>query len=476
MKTYLITFLAGFVFLVNAGQTCVRAETIAVIREDIETEFGTYHPNSENVIPSAKSYDVEEDLSNVEFVEYPFTDLQLELLKDNYFVVIPCGYQYYYGEGNDWSKRLREFSEIYKECADDNIPVLVTSDAVLHSFHKLYDEILKDIEIARFIDNLDQLNKAMVTRTEYMYASSSQDSVLSAIRKNLAFFSVAAFLTDTAFDIPSAAEELAHEELTLIEEHTGFNLSPIFRFPEELHVSPELDYQEDYSQYVARGHYTESESLSAYFKSMMWYGRMGFRVEPDCAGIEELEEIFRGKGIEETFQAILAVKALSEIEVSGKTGLDIWQEIYDTTVFFVGKADDLTVNEYSNLIAQIYGDNWLDLSVDELYNKTKLLDFIGEAKELRSPLINSSWVLDVQDAEKATKAFRFMGQRFVPDLYMFQQLVYVNVGYFYQSETVTERTGCYVSSGIPESVRVSHRSVQRGPVRKISRTDGQAES
>ena len=51
-------------------------------------------------------------------------------------------------------------------------------------------------------------------------------------------------------------------ELALIEKHAGFAPSPIFI------------YDEDYSQYVPRGHYTRSETLKRYFKAMLWYGRM----------------------------------------------------------------------------------------------------------------------------------------------------------------------------------------------------------
>jgi len=38
-------------------------------------------------------------------------------------------------------------------------------------------------------------------------------------------------------------------------------------------------------------------------------------------------------------------------------------------------------------------------------------------------LINSTWVWDTDDPEEVTKGFRFMGQRFIPDSYMLQQLV-----------------------------------------------------
>ncbi|GAI43997.1 unnamed protein product [marine sediment metagenome] len=37
---------------------------------------------------------------------------------------------------------------------------------------------------------------------------------------------------------------------------------------------------EDYSQYVPRGHYTRNEKFKKYFKTMMWYGRIDFKLKP----------------------------------------------------------------------------------------------------------------------------------------------------------------------------------------------------
>ncbi len=37
-------------------------------------------------------------------------------------------------------------------------------------------------------------------------------------------------------------------------------------------------------------------------------------------------------------------------------------------------------------------------------------------------------IKDTDDEEETTKGLRFMGQRFVPDAYIFRQLIYRNVG------------------------------------------------
>ncbi len=58
----------------------------------------------------------------------------------------------------------------------------------------------------------------------------------------------------------------------------GSTLSPIFK------------YQEDYSQYVPRGHYTHSEILKNYFKAFMWHGRMSMLLKGKLIEAEDPEK------------------------------------------------------------------------------------------------------------------------------------------------------------------------------------------
>ena len=58
-----------------------------------------------------------------------------------------------------------------------------------------------------------------------------------------------------------------------------------------------------------------SEELEAYFKSMMWYGRMTFRLKTKDPEI----------GRAETRAALLLVHALGNVEVNGRPALDAWR-------------------------------------------------------------------------------------------------------------------------------------------------------
>ncbi|MBU7012934.1 MAG: DUF3160 domain-containing protein [Theionarchaea archaeon] len=321
-------------------------------------------------ITGAEVYPLEPD--NLE--RFSLTAAQIKALHTNGVVVVPSRYDQFYS--------------VYQNCKKNNIPIFVTTDAVLHTYHILYDYTLRILETEYFYQDALFLTQQMADISVDYYEQTGDRAAL----KNVAYFCVAGKLLDETFVVYPEAQDIVDKELESIRAHQGFSQSPIF------------GYKEDYSQYVPRGHYTRSEVLAKYFKALMWYGRIMFRLKSE----------------EETKQALYTVKAIKDTNT-----LELWDKIYEPTVFFVGKTDDLNVYEYTALAEEIYGESF---TLSDLQDAAKLSQFIEKAWELRDPRINANWVKDTQNAEEETKGFKFMGQRFIPDSYMFRQLVYDKVG------------------------------------------------
>jgi hypothetical protein len=354
--------------------------------------FADYVPYQVKVEPTVPGYAINLDqVANPDLLTR-LSDEQRALLEENGFVVVPS--------------RVEQIYEIYKSAKERSIPIFVTTDALLHTYHILYDYTLRSAEIQHFVNDLEGLNAAMIEVAMEQY-STAVGKVQGAARRNLAFFSVASALLDPGTQIASEVADDVNSELGLIAAHEGFAQSPIF------------GYKEDYSQYVPRGHYTRNETFQRYFKAMMWYGRMMFRLKPGSSP-EAIEA-----GRMETRQAILIVAALQNAQVGAESALAVWERIYEPTVFFVGQTDDLNIYDYGQLVKEVYGDQ---LTLADLEDEAKLDDFIERAMTLRPPKIVSSYVTDQEKPEEVTKGFRFMGQRFIPDSYIFQQLVYDKVG------------------------------------------------
>jgi hypothetical protein len=307
----------------------------------------------------------------------------------------------------------------------DEPPILVTSDSLLHLYHLFFDQLLKYVEVEEFVPMLDGMMPAMVA------ASLNQAAVLDgemrrAALRNAGFFAVAAKVLHPAFEPPEAVADVVAKELALIEGHEGLAPSPIFNADCPDSCNPcdaysqrvcaeagHVCYCEDYSQYVPRGHYTQTPALERYFKAMMWLGRVAFRIRVDI----------------ETRMAVLATDALKSVSVNldgaSVPATDLWSRIYRVTGFFTGAADDLTFADYDQAVLDTFGEAF-DLTLIE--DDERLADLKEALRALRPPRILSNFVSAFLDATVETQGWRFMGQRFAPDSYVLGRMVWNHVG------------------------------------------------
>jgi hypothetical protein len=346
---------------------------------------------------SGGGYTLPLDLNQVQGLDtVTLSDAQQSLLAKNGFVVTtPVPGQY------------REFYQIYESSRYSDMPVFITTDSVYHVYHLLFDKMLRDLETDTFIADLQVLSSAMLSATYQQYQSLGGTDLEEPARRNVAYFAVATQLLGLPDPVPPEVSDLVSAELALINAAGGPSISPIWDRPD---LSDEDKLIEDYSQYIPRGHYTHSDALKMYFKAMMWYGRLTFRLNDDF----------------ETRRALLVTQAVRSATASdGTPVLTVWEDIYEPTVFIVGKADDLGILEYGALSDQIFGAN-PDLS--KFTDQTLFAQFMQATEMLPPPQVNSMWVWIDQDKEKVTKGFRFMGQRFTLDEYVFGQVIWRNVG------------------------------------------------
>jgi hypothetical protein len=352
--------------------------------------FAVFRETAVDTNPAIYHDPIAPDLSNV-IVPFVLSEGQRARLAQDGLVVSP-GVE-------------KEFFTVYEQMRYNNLPPFVTSDSLLHIYHLLFDKVLRTAEKESFIPLLASLNEAMLAQTDAQYQALKGSDWEDAALRTVAFIGVGSQLLDANAQIPAYAADLVEAEIANIEDASGIIPSPIF---------PGLENGEDYTQYIARGHYTTSEELTAYFKSMMWYGRMTFRLKSRDPEV----------GKAETRAALLLVQALRTAQVNGNPALDTWLDLYNPTVFFVGRSDDLTAFQYLDVIDAVYGPN-PDLAA--VADESKLPTFIEAANQLPPPMILGLVISVTDDVEDVTKGFRFMGQRFVPDAYIFRQLIYRNV-------------------------------------------------
>jgi len=342
--------------------------------------------------PSVPLYSIEPDLSNVvnleDFAE-ELTDEQIAMIASNGFVVSPSDNKqiFWIYERNDY--------------ADPKIPSFITTDSMLHTYHFFFDYVLREVESNKLIPVLSDLTEAMLRASEDDLAAAQNPDVRDAALRNVAYFAVARCLLDGT-PPPESVESMLSVELERIEMHESRTASAIF--------DPVLI---DYTQFVPRGHYTRSEELKRYFKTMMWYGLVGFPIPSTEIGPQP------------TRQALMIVRNLAHATHEGQSAVDLWQTIYEPTTFFVGASDDCTWQDYETVMHEVYGPT---PSLEDLADEVKLRDFISRVKALPGPGIEQ--YVPLTEGEEGLgeltlgyHQFRFMGQRFIPDSRIFQELV-----------------------------------------------------
>ncbi|MFW9997337.1 MAG: DUF3160 domain-containing protein [Candidatus Odinarchaeota archaeon] len=354
------------------------------ITSALRTSFGLYTPQTLTYEPKLTPSRIQPNLANVNL--QGLTGLSAEVIEqlEQYgFALVDEGYE-----------------DIYEIYEDSSVPKFITTDLCLHAYHILYDISLRVLEGTYFTQDFETMLQTLRNQQVILNNIVTEESVHESLMKNIAYLSVMLYLIDNSTAIPSGAEELVNQELSLID--AG-----------ERAESAIFGYEEDYTQYKVRGHYTRNEILAKYFKAMMYAGRMGFLVQSPFGDIE--------MGIEHTRMALLLISSFNAT-IDSETVWDYWDRVYEPTAFYVGASDDLTAEEYYQIWQKFNAPEG-----DQLANDALILEMIDEIETFRKPKINSMFVLDFMETENVTQGFRLMGQRFIPDSYIFQQLVHENV-------------------------------------------------
>lgn len=374
-----------------------------------------------------------------------------------------------------------EFGSYYSVLTDKDIPVFVTSDSLLHYYHIFFDTALARLEKDIFYQELWNLTKSLLDDSARIYEQATEPKLKEAAKRNVAYLSVAlellkpktnqlltkanvkqavncygppdycdgiyskaiqdgsfgTFGQDDAktftFTVPDFAKALVQQELQLINKAEGWKCSPTFL------------YQEDYSQYVSRGHYTKSEKLKNYFKAVMWFGRMTDLAKGSPVLAQNKCSLHDEAGFVSEYDA--EVQTLGAALMANKFASDTaiqksWTKIYAVTSFFVGYSDDLGPLEYAQLIKPLAnGTSTVDAakiaaeidnisqSIKEKLPQPKIYSGLGNAKMLvlfPPPLTDEQIVELKKQAENLlanTQGFRLMGQREVVDAGLFDQIV-----------------------------------------------------
>ena len=365
------------------------------ITAPVTTEFATYVPVPVAVTPNARQFTVLPDLGNVEnAAAFTLDPAQAARLAEHGFLIVVDPVPLY-SQGFDQGTAYQNMADVYFEAQNRYAPAFVTTDALLHAFHRLFDHVLRRTEEQYLIPTLRHLARQLLARLAAVHDASTDAAVVEAARLAGTHVAVGLRLLDPAAAVPDWVRPGLDDELALIEAHTGFQIAPLFHA-----------FVEDYSQYIPRGHYTRSEELKRYFKAMMWFGRMAFVIHEGSFGEPGTSRP------DLTAAALLVVRELDRLDEQGRPA-ERWATIWVPTVFFVGEGDDPLPVHYRDLAGAVYGARPADLTPERLCDPAKLDEFMARAEtELPQPRIRGP----------VGPGMRLFAQRFIPDSWYLSEL------------------------------------------------------
>lgn len=335
-------------------------------------------------------------------IKYHLTNYEKSLLQHNGFVI---------------SERLKanSFGGAFLDIFQQDLPVYVSTDAILYALHISYDRILKDVELSVLIDSVKSMLIQMHSSVPVLSSAYSNNPVMAQMLKDVDFYLTIGIDLITGQQVnpvyPENTEKI-NRVLSKIISANGIGSDTLFS-------SIPVTY--DWSQFKPRGHYVDDfhPELANYFRAMMWLGRTEIYllmprsyIEADSIGI--FHSLQR-----QSIDAMLIRELFDKSNVSSTYNL-----IESILKFFVGDQDNVTIENLAYLKNAVSLNNASDL-LDSL----KLISFQDSLKNqsfayqsiLSQILFHDPFS---PDSIIPASAFLLFGQRFIIDSYIFSSVVY----------------------------------------------------
>jgi hypothetical protein len=268
----------------------------------------------------------------------------------------------------------------------------------------IFDRMLQDIEEKKILPSVTKMSEALAAAAEkeYKAAPSTPAGLHEASLRNLIYFSVAAKLFNPSFAVPAAARSQAESLVKRIQSAAGTLPS------EENPVGPD---EEDFTQYKVRGHYERNQALQQYFRGMMWFGRRSFVLSDQT----------------QTVAAILLPAIVAEAHQE-----HVFETVDALTTYLIGRQDKYTLAGYRSVNRKVFGTETPGFSQLSSNLDQNLAAFQQSAwSDLPPPRIVSVQtgpIAKQEDRLRKSAGLKFLGQRYVLDAYLLNQLTSPSVG------------------------------------------------
>lgn len=295
------------------------------------------------------------------------------------------------------------FSYGYESIYGADLPLYVSADSVLDAVHRSYDDILQTLEVTVLRPELLALLQGMRAR---LASGAGSDLGSLAVHDADVFLTVAASLAGgEKLKVNAGGDQARVDELV-----AAANAASGRQTPSLFGVTRD----EDFSQFEPRGHYAATQELQAYFRAMMWLGRIDFRLletQPDGS------QVFRRRQLE----GVLLMNELVDSELA-----EHFRRIDDTLGAFVGEPDYMVLSQVPELLSALEVRSAAAVAKlpDAQIVSALLAGGFGTQRISSHIMING---LNGAGTLPLSSSFALMGQRYVVDSHVFSNVVFDRV-------------------------------------------------
>jgi len=280
-------------------------------------------------------------------------------------------------------------------------PYYLTTDAAYHALHTTFDEMLKALEAQYLRRQMREITQATLDEALSYIPQAKGTSIEADTRLAAAYLATGLKLIDPQAEIDPDLEALVAPQIEQILAGGGQARSVLIP-----------GFEDDYGAYKPVGHYAGRPPLEDYFRGMTWFGRVHFLLKSDEPGFVPSRA------------PLIITLALRRASLEYQTAAEAWASLHGELAFLIGPSDDAGPIEYAALMDEIYGQN---ATVQDLAGDARWEEFLASSDRLPAPRINSTFANRLAEIG-GEKGWRFMGQRFTLDGFIFQNLVFDKVG------------------------------------------------
>jgi hypothetical protein len=303
------------------------------------------------------------------------------------------------------------FADVFYKVWENDLPVFISTDAILQAWHRTYDAMLEELEETYLFHSAEKILAGMAGQISAASTEVGNGVLHESLLDADYLLTVArSLLAEGNGPVASVLGQDARVATTLADIQAEV-MKPVELFGPPCRVV-------DFSQFKVRGHYTHTERLGRYFRCMMWLGRTDFAV----AG----GPIDRGCGSSFPAPRELggAIVLWNLLQRSGE--FNTWLNFDRVIQSFIGWADSLNFAQLGGVLAGA-GIRTLadvpDLATLAMLQTNILGGDLG-VQNIRSDYFNSP--LGPEQIQ-LPRSFLVFGQKFLPDSWAFSQTVFDNI-------------------------------------------------